>query len=170
MTKENTNNMEIEPTPKNSSHTNLFNLRKQLICLLPNACRNELTISLPREINDQEVLFKTFTTSLETQYKTMKIYILSIRRHSDKLYQLEMNIVSKNTDKQYYYDIVYIIIPKELIAKFENESINHIKFYIGKSKNTKEFVILDQAPTLDMISTKNSEGINRPFACEINLL
>tara|TARA_A100001011_G_scaffold311667_1_gene328799 strand:- start:5522 stop:6037 length:516 start_codon:yes stop_codon:yes gene_type:complete len=170
MTEEITNYMQIESNEVNNpSYREVFNSRKRLVCLLPNACREQITVSLPREIHDLDLLFKTFSESLQLQYTKMKIYVLSIRAQSDKLYQLEMNIVSKNDDKQYYYDIVYIMVPKELIYKFENEGINHIIFYIGKSKNKNEFKILNGTPSLDIISTENSQGTPLPFSWGINL-
>lgn len=170
MTENNINDMQIELNQvKNLSYREVYNSRKQLVCLLPNACREEITVSLPRAIEDQDLLFKTFSESIQLQYTKMKIYVLSIRAQSDKLYQIEMNIISKNNNKQYFYDIVYIMVPKELIYKFENESINHIIFYIGKSKNNNEFKILDKSPTLDMISTENIHGIPLPFSWGINL-
>lgn len=141
-----------------SLYHQVYSLFKDVVCLVPEYCRRTITITIPKKIENQEILYNSFTDSLQSQYSNFKVYVMSIRCNHDELYQLEMGISGDDiNDKQYAYDIVYLIIPKELIYKFENENIHCIKYYVGTSKNNSEFKILNKAPTLDMISASEND-------------
>ena len=147
----------------------VYSLFKEVVCLVPQDSRRSITITIPKKIENQEILYNSFTDSLQSQYSNFKVYVMSIRCNHDELYQLEMGISRDDiNDKQYAYDIVYLIIPKELIYKFESEHINCIKYYVGTSKNNSEFIILDKPPTLDMISVyENDKPL--PFSWRVNM-
>ena len=147
----------------------VYSLYKAVVCLVPQNSRRSVRITIPKKIENQEILYNSFTDSLQSQYSNCKVYIMSIRCNHDELYQLEMGISKDDVnDKQYSYDIVYLIIPKELIYRFESENINCIKYYIGTSKNNTEFKILNKAPTLDMISAyENHKPL--PFSWRVNM-
>jgi hypothetical protein len=174
MTENTINDMQIEfNNTTDPSYREIFNLRKELVCLLPNVYREEITVSLPNNIENQDILFKAFSESIQMQYTKMKIFIISIRKLSDPLYQLEYKHIKMNAEvtnnKEHQYYIVYIMVPNELINRFKNEGINNIKVYIGKSKNKNEFKILDKPPNLSMISIQNARGVPLPFSWVINL-
>ena len=154
-------------TPK--SYSELFYSRKELVCLLPNTSRKLIKVGLPKKIENMDILYKTFSESIESQYNTSKIYMMSIRGTFDKMYQLELGISDvPDNSKQYYYDIVFIIVPKELIYKLENEGVHCIKYYVGKSQNSADFKILDSIPPLNMISTTDNM-MHLPFSWRVNL-
>ena len=137
-----------------------------IICLLPYMCRQELIITIPKEIKDQDALNQMFTESIQGQYPNHKIYMMSIRCTKDILYKLENNITIDNSTKpkEIKYHIIYLIIPKELLSNLETNNISSIAFYVGKSENQNEYKIIDKAPTLDMISTENNNGKKLPFS------
>jgi len=141
------------------------------ICLLPYMCRQEIMVTIPKEIKDQDALNKMFTESIQLQYPNYKIYITAIRCTEDILYKLENKITTENVinQKEYNYHIIYLIVPKELLAKLKSKNISTIAFYIGRSSNPTEYKIIDKAPTLDMISTKNQNGKHLPFAFCVNI-
>lgn len=152
-----------------SLYHQVYSLFKDVVCLVPEYCRRTITITIPKKIENQEILYNSFTDSLQSQYSNFKVYVMSIRCNHDELYQLEMGISKDDVnDKQYSYDIVYLIIPKELIYRFESEHINCIKYYVGTSKNNSEFKILNKAPTQDMISAyENDKPL--PFSWRVNM-
>ena len=161
------------PVQNANMHDSLYHqvcsLFKDVVCLVPKDCRRCITITVPKKIENQEILYNSFTDSLQLQYSNFKVYVMSIRFNHDELYQLEMGISKDDVnDKQYSYDIVYLIIPKELIYRFESEHINCIKYYVGTSKNNSEFKILNKAPTQDMISAyENDKPL--PFSWRVNM-
>ena len=161
--------MEVDAKVELPSYSQLYYSTKQIICLLPQTCRKITSVTLPKKIDNNDVLYKTFSEAIQMQYNTSKTYIMSIRGRFENLYKLELGISEvEDNSKEYIYDIVFIIVPKELIYKLEREGVHCVKYYVGKSENSREVKILNEAPTLDMISTKDS-NISVPFSFRVNI-
>lgn len=170
MNTESSCNLELNMQEETPTYSQLYYCTRQVICLLPETCRKILTITLPKKIENNELLYKTFSESVQLQFNTSKSYIMSIRGRFENLYKLELGISEvEDNSKEYIYDIVFIIVPKELIYKLENEGVHCIKYFVGKSQNSKEFKILDRIPTLDMISTTTDNNIKVPFSFRVNI-
>ena len=161
------NNNENRIEQNSPSYEEIYNTRRYLVCLLPKTCREVLKVSLKKKIENQDMLFNIFSESIQCQYSTSKIYILSIRCITDETYLLENKCTQVNNN--YIYHIIFISVPKDLIYKLENENIHCIKYYIGKSNNSTEFKILNEAPHLNMLSTGDSDGNYLPFSWLVNM-
>lgn len=165
--------MELESTPVTNNVYDHYvlqpEMKKTFICLLPEQCRQSTFVTIPREINDQDTLHNMFKQSIQLQYPNHKIYIMSIRCTHDELYKLEYGEQDSMQESKYHYNILYLIIPKDLIIKFESNSICRVGFYVGKSNNPNEFKILDNAPLINMISTEDKKGRMLPFSLVVNL-
>lgn len=153
------NSDQTQNEEKYLSYKDIYNSRKYLICLLPKPCREVLNVSLKKKIENRDMLYKVFSDSIQSQYSTSKTYILSIISITDE----------KWVHENYIYNIVFIAVPKDLIYKLENENIHTIKYYIGKSNNSTEFKILNEAPHLNMLSTGDSDGNYLPFSWLVNI-
>lgn len=153
--------------------------------LLPRKCRNSLTLSIPKKIDKKTEIYNIFQKTLEQAHNDFKIYIIGINDTDDELYKLQNNntnninntnimneIIDDNREKKYIsytYDIVYFMVPKELIIQLENMGACCLKFYIGYSENTSEYKILTGQPTYDMVSMHNYEGLFRPYSHIANI-
>lgn len=153
--------------------------------LLPRKCRNSLVLSIPKKIDNQTQLYNIFQKTLEEAHNDFKIYVIGVNYTDDELYKLQNsninnittntnNIINDNTDnrennKKYIYDIVYFMVPKQLIIQLENMGACCLKFYIGYSEDTSEYKILTGAPTLDMVSMHDYGGLYRPYSYITNI-
>lgn len=130
---------------------------KRIICLLPKQCRQIIQLTIPKKIDNQDKLYEMFNLALEKTYWSSKIYIVSVK--------LDNNSDNSNNsnNNSYAYNIVYFIVPKELVHQFENTGAYLISYYIGHSDNITEYQISDNPPTLDMIcATENN--VHLPFS------
>ncbi len=143
--------------------------KKHFICLVPEQCRQSVFVTIPKVINNQDTLYEMFTKSIQGQYPNHKIYIMSVRCTHDKLYKLEYGEEDCMNEQNGHYNIIYLIIPKDLIRNFELNSMCRIAFYVGKSNNQNEYKILDNPPLIDIISTEDKKGRMLPFSYGINL-
>lgn len=153
------NNNENRIEQNSPSYEEIYNTRRYLVCLLPKTCREVLKVSLKKKIENRDTLYKIFSESIQCQYSTSKIYILSIICITDE----------KWVHENYIYHIIFISVPRDLIYKLENENIHSIKYYIGKSNNSTEFTILNKVPDLNMLSTSDSDGNYLPFSWLVNI-
>ena len=153
------NNNENRIEQNSPSYEEIYNTRRYLVCLLPKTCREVLKVSLKKKIENRDTLYKIFSESIQCQYSTSKIYILSIICITDE----------KWVHENYIYHIIFISVPRDLIYKLENENIHSIKYYIGKSNNSTEFTILNNVPDLNMLSTSDSDGNYLPFSWLVNI-
>jgi len=144
-------------------------MKKVLICLLPQQSRQSTFVTIPKKIDNKDILHNMFTQSIQIQYPNHKIYIISIRCTHDKLYKLEYGEEDSMQESKYHYNIIYLIIPKDLIIQFESNGICRVGFYVGKSNNPNEYKILDKPPLINIISTEDKKGRKLPFSVVVNL-
>ena len=126
-------------------------------------------VKIPKVIKDQDTLYDMFNKSIQGQYPNHKIYIMSVRCTHDELYKLEYGEEDSMHEQNSHYNIIYLIIPKDLIRNFELNSMCRVAFYVGKSNNQNEYKILDNSPQLNIISTEDKKGRMLPFTYVINL-
>ena len=167
-------NMEDHIYRENPTFSDLYYREKQIVVLLPETYRKILKLSLPKKIEDKDVLYKTISESIQLQYNSSKIYILSIIKEFDEIYKIDIDSSNSESNKKkvYYYNIIYIIVPKDLIYKLENEGINSIKYYIVKSDTTggqTQIKFSNRLPSLDMISTMGENNMYLPFSWRVNI-
>jgi len=122
---------------------------KKIICLLPKQCRHTIQLTIPKKIENQDKLYEMFTLALEKNYMNSKIYVVSV-------------ILDPNSN-EYAYNIIYFIVPKELVHQFENTGAFQVSYYIGHSDNITEYKITDTPPTIDMICC-TVDGQHLPFS------
>ena len=165
--------MELESTPVTNNVCKHYilppEMKKTFICLLPEQSRQSTFVTIPRKIDDQDILHNMFTQSIQLQYPNHKIYIMSIRCTHDELYKLEYGEEDSMQESKYHYNIIYLIIPKDLIIQFESNGICRVGFYVGKSSNPNEYKILDKPPLINIISTEDKKGRMLPFSLVANL-
>lgn len=165
--------MELDSTPATNNvfdnYVLLPKMKKTFICLLPEQSRQSTFVTIPRNIDDKDILHNMFKQSIQLQYPNHKIYIMSIRCTHDELYKLEYGEEDSMQESKYHYNIIYLIIPKDLIIKFESNDIYRVGFYVGKSSNPNEYKILDKQPLIDIISTEDKKGRMLPFSLVANL-
>ena len=165
--------MELESTTAiNSLESNCVfqpEFKKTFICLVPEQCRQSVFVTIPRVIKDQDALYDMFTKSIQGQYPNHKIYLMSVRCTHDELYKLEYGEEDGMHEQSSHYNIIYLIIPKDLIRNFELNSMCRVAFYVSKSNNQNEYKILDNSPQLNIISTEDKKGRMLPFSYIINL-
>lgn len=122
---------------------------KKIICLLPKPCRQIIQLTIPKKIDNQDKLYGMFTEALEKNYWNSKIYVVSV-------------ILDPNANS-YAYNIVYFIVPKELVHQFDNTGAYQVSYYIGHSENVTEYKISDTPPTFDKVCC-TIEGQHLPFS------
>ena len=57
-----------------SLYHQVYSLFKDVVCLVPEYCRRTITITIPKKIENQEILYNSFTDSLQSQYSNFKVY------------------------------------------------------------------------------------------------
>lgn len=150
----NTNNITKEVTAPY-----LLSLPPKTYCLVPSDWRQVLVLNLPKKIPDQDNLYKVVKQALQMQVPNSKVYIMSVSLVCES---------PKSNQVNFSYQIIFLQVPKELINKLENADMCNINFYVG-TFTSPEAKILNHAPTLDMISTKDEYENYLPFCISAHL-
>ena len=157
--------MEIENTYNTNNITKeitapyLLSLPAKTYCLVPSHWREVFVLNLPKKIPDQDNLYKVVKQAVQMQLPNSKVYIMSISLVSES---------PKSNQVNFSYQVIFLQIPKELINKLESAHMCNINFYVG-TFTSQEAKILDRAPTLEMISTKDEYENCLPFCIGAHL-
>ena len=146
-------------TTKTVTAPYLLSLPTKTYCLIPSSWRRVFIMALPKKIPDQDNLYKVVREALQMQFPNSKAFIMAINSVPES---------PKSNKMDFSYQIIFLQIPKELINKLEMAHLCNINFYVGHF-TSQEAKILDSAPTLDMISTKDEYDNSLPFCIGVHL-
>lgn len=153
------NNNSANKMAKEITAPYLLSLPTKIFCLIPSNWRHVFVLSLPKQIPDQDNLYKVVKQALQMQFANSKVYIMSVSLVPES---------PKSNQNSFSYQVIFLQIPKELINKLEIADMCNVNFYVGNF-NTSEAKILNIAPTLDMINTKDEYGNYIPFCHGVHL-